>query len=288
MSSFLCDMSSVVMMSSVFLTCEQCMSHRPLLQHCTRIKVECTVVHIVCGLSLPNFSHCAASIRAICVYHTTTMPSSVLSFGNFFLPLLSFPLSLSIPSCSDQPSAPTLSPQVSTAVRLCDGALVAVDVVEGVCPQTHVVLKQVRQDRLNLCVHACMSVYMRACVPLCMCVCAHARVCACMHVCVHACMSAYMRACLRTCVHASLCACVCVLVGGWVCMCTCVCACFCVSLCVRTHVRVSECIRMCVSLCVHTCVWLWLFYVCVFGVGGWVDRCLCGCMYVRTYIHMSR
>ena len=28
-----------------------------------------------------------------------------------------------------------MSLQVSTAVRLCDGALVVVDVVEGVCPQ---------------------------------------------------------------------------------------------------------------------------------------------------------
>ena len=27
--------------------------------------------------------------------------------------------------------------QVSTAVRLCDGALVVVDVVEGVCPQVN-------------------------------------------------------------------------------------------------------------------------------------------------------
>jgi predicted membrane GTPase involved in stress response len=29
--------------------------------------------------------------------------------------------------------------EVSTAVRLCDGAIVVVDVVEGVCPQTQVI-----------------------------------------------------------------------------------------------------------------------------------------------------
>ena len=32
-----------------------------------------------------------------------------------------------------------MSLQVSTAVRLCDGALVVVDVVEGVCPQVRFV-----------------------------------------------------------------------------------------------------------------------------------------------------
>ena len=83
-----------------------------------------------------------------------TIPSSVLpvgfTFHHLFCPSLHPAL---IPSCADHVLLLTLSPQVSTAVRLCDGALVAVDVVEGVCPQTHVVLKQVRQDRLgHLCV----------------------------------------------------------------------------------------------------------------------------------------
>jgi ribosome assembly protein 1 len=42
----------------------------------------------------------------------------------------------------DSPGHVDFSSEVSTAVRLCDGSLIVVDVVDGVCPQTHAVLRQ--------------------------------------------------------------------------------------------------------------------------------------------------
>uniref|UniRef100_A0A034VPR3 Ribosome assembly protein 1 n=2 Tax=Bactrocera TaxID=47832 RepID=A0A034VPR3_BACDO len=49
----------------------------------------------------------------------------------------------------DSPGHVDFSSEVSTAVRLCDGAIVVVDVIEGVCPQTRLCLEQVYKEQLK-------------------------------------------------------------------------------------------------------------------------------------------
>lgn len=50
----------------------------------------------------------------------------------------------------DSPGHVDFSTEVSTAVRLCDGAAILIDVCEGICPQTHAVLRQASLENLKL------------------------------------------------------------------------------------------------------------------------------------------
>ena len=51
----------------------------------------------------------------------------------------------------DSPGHVDFSADVSSAVRLCDGALLVVDVVEGVCVQTHAVMRVAWEERVKMC-----------------------------------------------------------------------------------------------------------------------------------------
>lgn len=51
----------------------------------------------------------------------------------------------------DSPGHIDFSSDVSTATRLCDGALIVVDVLEGLCTQTHAVLYKALKERMKPC-----------------------------------------------------------------------------------------------------------------------------------------
>lgn len=51
----------------------------------------------------------------------------------------------------DSPGHIDFSSDVSTAARLCDGALIVVDVLEGVCTQTHAVIYKALKERMRPC-----------------------------------------------------------------------------------------------------------------------------------------
>lgn len=51
----------------------------------------------------------------------------------------------------DSPGHIDFSSDVSTATRLCDGALIVVDVLEGICTQTHAVLYKALKEKMSPC-----------------------------------------------------------------------------------------------------------------------------------------
>jgi ribosome assembly protein 1 len=51
----------------------------------------------------------------------------------------------------DSPGHIDFSSDVSTATRLCDGALIVIDVLEGICTQTHAVLYKALKERMRPC-----------------------------------------------------------------------------------------------------------------------------------------
>ncbi|KIY72489.1 P-loop containing nucleoside triphosphate hydrolase protein [Cylindrobasidium torrendii FP15055 ss-10] len=77
-----------------------------------------------------------------------TMESSAVSLKFQVMSLEKKPVNYWI-NMVDTPGHVDFSGEVSTASRLCDGALVLVDVVEGVCTQTISVLRQAWKDRLK-------------------------------------------------------------------------------------------------------------------------------------------
>lgn len=91
-----------------------------------------------------SYTCCVIYVYAPCVPHPAQGPRSVSSEEKLAAGYLV--------NLIDSPGHVDFCSEVSTAARLSDGALVVVDAVEGVCIQTHAVLRQAWEEKVGVCV----------------------------------------------------------------------------------------------------------------------------------------